>query len=136
MEASVQTTTKSGFSLLHCAAGGGHVEVAQLLIDKYNADLTALDEVSVCVILQGVLQCALGPVVGCVLCNRKNNGWSKPSLTRSQYLGHAMQSGLFDCYYIATDPLTQDRLQIDRDTLLVSMLSISDSTRLKTPFDL
>ena len=97
MEASLQTTTKSGSSLLHCAAQEGYVEMAKALIDEYNADLTARDKVSVCVILQGVLQCALGPVVGCMLCNRKNNGWSKPSLTRSQCLGHAMQSGFFDC---------------------------------------
>ena len=71
MEELLQSTTKIGSSLLHYAAQEGHVEMAQLLIDEYNADLTALDDVSVCVILQGVLQCALGPVVGCVLFNRK-----------------------------------------------------------------
>ena len=71
MEASLQTTTKNGYSLLHCAAQEGHVEMAKVLIDEYNTDLTARDKVSVCVILQSVLQCALGPVVGCVLCNRK-----------------------------------------------------------------
>ena len=43
--------------------------MAQLLIDEYNADLTTSDNVSVCVILQGVLQFALGPIVGCVLCD-------------------------------------------------------------------
>ena len=69
MEAFLQSTNKLGYSILHSAAQGGHVEVAQLLIDEYNADLTARDKVSVCVILQGVLQCALGPVVGCVLCD-------------------------------------------------------------------
>ena len=71
MEAFLQNTAKNGYSLLHFAAHRGHVEVAQLLIDEYNAALTARDNVSLCVILQGVLQCALGPVVGCVLCNRK-----------------------------------------------------------------
>ena len=69
MEAFLQNTTKNGSSPLHCAAQNGHVEVAKALIDEYNADLTARDNVSVCVILQGVLQCALGPVVGCVLCD-------------------------------------------------------------------
>ena len=64
----LQSTDKDGISPLHCAAQEGHVEVAKALIDEYNADLTARDNVSVCVILQGVLQCALGPVVGCVLC--------------------------------------------------------------------
>ena len=71
MEAFLQSTDELGYSILHCAAQEGHVEVAKVLIDEYNADLTALDEVSVCVILQGVLQCALGSVVGCVLCNCK-----------------------------------------------------------------
>ena len=71
MEALLHSTDEDGFSVLHYAAQGGHVEVAKFLIDEYNADLTARDNVSVCVILQGVLQCALGPVVGCVLCNRK-----------------------------------------------------------------
>ena len=68
MEALLQSNTKIGSSLLHCAAQEGHVKMAKVLIDEYNADLTAHDKVSVCVILQGVLQCALGPVVGCVLC--------------------------------------------------------------------
>ena len=45
------------------------MEVAQLLVDEYNANLTARDKVSVCIILQSVLQCALGPIVGCVLCD-------------------------------------------------------------------
>ena len=58
MEALLQSNTKIGSSLLHCAAQNGHVEVAKALIDEYNADLTARDKVSVCVILQGVLQCA------------------------------------------------------------------------------
>ena len=69
MEAFLQSTNNNGHSLLHCAAQEGHVEVTQLLIDEYNADLTARDNVSVCVVLQGVLHCALGPVVGCVLCD-------------------------------------------------------------------
>ena len=69
MEAFLQSTDKNGYSLLHCAAQGGHVEMAKALIDEYNADLTARDKVSVCVILQGVLQWTLGPVVGCVLCD-------------------------------------------------------------------
>ena len=54
MEAFLQSTTENGSSLLHCAAQGGHVEMAKVLIDEYNADLTARDKVSVCVILQGV----------------------------------------------------------------------------------
>ena len=71
MEAFLQSTNKLGYSILHSAAQGGHVKVAQLLIDEYNADRTASDKVSLCVIPKGVLQCALGPVVGCVLCNCK-----------------------------------------------------------------
>ena len=97
MEELLQSTTKIGSSLLHCAAQRGHVDVAKFLIDEYNADLTARDKVSVYVILQGVLQCTLGPLVGCVLCNRKFQWLVKPSLTRSPYLGHAMQSGFFNC---------------------------------------
>ena len=65
----LQSTDEGRRSILHCAAQEGHVEMAKVLIDEYNADLTARDKVSVCVILQGVLQCALGPVVGCVLCD-------------------------------------------------------------------
>ena len=65
----LQSTDKDGFSPLHCAAQEGHVEVAKALIDEYNADLTARNKVSVCVISRGVLQCALGPVVCCVLCD-------------------------------------------------------------------
>ena len=71
MEAFLQSTNKNGYSLLHCAVQEGHVEVAKALIDEYNADLTAHDRVSVCVILQGVLQCALGPVVVFALCDHK-----------------------------------------------------------------
>ena len=51
MEELLQSTTKIGFSLLHCAAQGGHVEMAKVLIDEYDADLTARDRVSLCVIL-------------------------------------------------------------------------------------
>ena len=69
MEELLQSTNKIGSSPLQCAAQNGHVEVAKALIHEYNADLTARDKVSVCVILQGVLQCALGLVVGCVLCD-------------------------------------------------------------------
>ena len=47
MEAFLQNTTKNGSSPLHCAAQNGHVEVAKALIDEYNADLTARDNVSV-----------------------------------------------------------------------------------------
>ena len=68
MKELLQNTNKKGHSLLHCAAVKGNVEVAKVLIDEYSGDTTARDKVSVCVILQGVLQCALGPVVGCVLC--------------------------------------------------------------------
>ena len=71
MEELLHSTTEIGSSLLHCAAQKGHVEVAKVLIDEYNAGLTARDKVSVCVILQGVLQCALEPVVGYVLCDCK-----------------------------------------------------------------
>ena len=46
----LQSTDKDGFSPLHCAAQEGHVEVAKALIDEYNADLTARNKVSVCVI--------------------------------------------------------------------------------------
>ena len=47
MEALLQSNDKIGMSLLHCAAQNGHVEVAKALIDEYNADLTARDNVSV-----------------------------------------------------------------------------------------
>ena len=69
MEALLHSTNKRGASLLHCAAQEGKVEFAKVLIDEYSGDTTARDNVSVCVISQGVLQCALGPVVGCVLCD-------------------------------------------------------------------
>ena len=69
MEGLLQSTTKNGFSLLHAAAQNGSVEFAKVLIDEYSGDTTARDNVSVCVISRGVLQCALGPVVGCVLCD-------------------------------------------------------------------
>ena len=69
MEAHLQSTDKNGHSLLHCAAQNGHVEFAKVLIDEYSGDTTARDNVSVCVISRGVLQCTLGPVVCCVLCD-------------------------------------------------------------------
>ena len=69
METLLQSTDKDGFSPLHCAAQEGKVELAKVLIDEYSGDTTARDNVSVCVISRGALQCALGPVVGCVLCD-------------------------------------------------------------------
>ena len=69
METLLQSTDKDGFSPLHYAAQEGNVEFAKVLIDEYSGDTTARDNVSVCVISRGVLQCALGPVVGCVLCD-------------------------------------------------------------------
>ena len=69
MEALLHSTNKRGSSLLHAAARGGNIEFAKVLIDEYSGDTTARDNVSVCVISQGVLQCALGPVVCCVLCD-------------------------------------------------------------------
>ena len=69
MKTLLQSTDKGGHSILHCAAQEGKVEFAKVLIDEYSGDTTARDKVSVCVILQGVLQCALGLVVCCVLCD-------------------------------------------------------------------
>ena len=60
MEAFLQNTNKNGHSLLHCAAQDGHVKVAQLLIDEYNADLTARDNVSVCVYITRCLAMCIG----------------------------------------------------------------------------
>ena len=69
MEELLQSTDKNGFSLLHYAAHEGNVEFAKVLIDEYSGDTDACDKVSVCVIVQGFLQCALEPVVCCVLCD-------------------------------------------------------------------
>ena len=69
MEAFLQSTDEGGRSVLHCAAQSGNVEFAKVLFDEYSGDTTARDNVSVCVLLQGVLQCALGPIVGGVLCD-------------------------------------------------------------------
>ena len=69
MESLLQSTNKNGHSILHCAAQKGNTELAKVVIDEYSGNITARDKVSVCVILQGVLHCVLGPIVGCGLCD-------------------------------------------------------------------
>ena len=47
MRCQLNSTDIGGYTLLHCAAQGGHPEVVQLLIDRYKLDPTARDVVSV-----------------------------------------------------------------------------------------
>ena len=66
MESLHHSTDNDGFTMLHWAAWNGHAEVVQLAIDEYKLDPTA--RTKVCVVGHaGVLQCAVGPVVGCAM---------------------------------------------------------------------
>ena len=59
-------SANDGFTMLHLAAENGHAEVVQLAIDEYKLDPTA--RTKVCVVGHaGVLQWAVGPVVGCAM---------------------------------------------------------------------
>ena len=61
MQSLLNSTDNLKFTVLHCAAQGGHAEVVQLLIDEYKLNPTA--RTKVCVTHAGALQGAVGPVV-------------------------------------------------------------------------
>ena len=65
MESLLHSTSNLGFTMLHYAAQEGQAEVVRIAIDDYKLDPNALSKV--CVRHAGVLQRAVGPVVGCVM---------------------------------------------------------------------
>ena len=66
MESLHHSTDNDGFTMLHVAAQNGLAEVVQLAIDEYKLDPTA--HTKVCLVRHtGVLQWAVGPVVGCAM---------------------------------------------------------------------
>ena len=46
MESLLHSATHKGFTMLHLAAKAGHAGVVRLVIDEYNLNLTACDNVS------------------------------------------------------------------------------------------